>query len=82
MGETVLTHRDIIDQLGGYRAVAAAVGLKHAAVCRWFDRGIPALYWPKLERLAKKQGHALTVEDLEASSPDPKLQLLLRQCAA
>lgn len=72
------SHRTIIELLGDNRSLAAALGVTHSGVCRWKSRSIPPAYWPAIERLAKLRGVALTVEDIEASSPSPKL----RRCAA
>lgn len=73
-----LSHREVIEQLGDNAELAPALGLTSGAITRWKSRGIPPLYWPKLARLAKLRGIRLSVEDLEAASPDPKL----RGCAA
>jgi hypothetical protein len=64
----------IIKMLGDNTRVAEALDLKDATVSYWKKRGIPPVYWPALGRLAVAMGVNITVEDLEQSSPSPKLR--------
>lgn len=70
VGAVELSHRAVIEQLGGNTVVAEALGLTGGAVCRWKIRGIPARYWPKLVRLARKldPDATLTIDDLEVAA--------------
>lgn len=51
--------------LGGYREVAETLGLVPNTVNQWKCRNrIPPMHWPAIERMARKQGLAITVHDL------------------
>jgi hypothetical protein len=73
------SHRAIILALGDNTRVGEALDLQAATISYWKKRGIPPVYWPALGRLAVTLGVDITVEDLERSSPSPKLR---RRCAA
>jgi len=49
--------RDFIDRLGGYKAVAKALGIPPGAVANWMlaSRRIPWRYRPTLARIAGKK---------------------------
>jgi len=59
-----LSVKDVIDRLGGDRAVAAATGLAQNSVCYWRVRGsIPIQYGDDLLRLARELGESgITLE--------------------
>lgn len=62
-----ISSREIIDRLGGYRAVAAATGNRSNTVVKWAVRGIPSKLWPEIVRMArKKRVSEITIEALEA----------------
>lgn len=65
------SHAEIVEALGGMTALGQALGLNPMAVAQWKqpDRGIPPWYWPRIERLAAKQGRRITVRDLEETHP-------------
>lgn len=71
------SHRSIIKSLGDNSRVAEALGIHDTTVSTWKKRGIPPVYWPALGRLAVTLGVAITIEDIERSSPSPKLR---RRC--
>lgn len=75
-----LSHRSIIKGLGDNTRVAEALDVDDTTVSNWKKRGIPPVYWPALGRLARELGVDITVEDLERTSPSPKL--VRRRCAA
>lgn len=65
-----MLHADAIDALGGYRAVAVALGENPTTVQNWRRRGIPGRFWPAIERIAAERGvAAITVESLETARP-------------
>jgi hypothetical protein len=69
---TPLTHRTVVELLGDRIVIARALGMPKAnTVAHWKKpgRGIPAIYWPAIERLAQAQGFRITCSDLEATSP-------------
>jgi hypothetical protein len=79
MRPTGLTHRAMLESLGTNAEVGAALGMHTTTVSYWKKRGIPAVYWPALERLAKLRRLPITVEDLESASP---ARAVRRRCAA
>ena len=57
------TAADIIDTLGGYRAVADALSLPYTTVHSWCrHNAIPAWRWPDILGLAAKAGVALNAD--------------------
>lgn len=48
--------RTILVELGGYREVAAGLGLSPTRVHNWTRRGIPGRFWPRLLALAQQKG--------------------------
>lgn len=56
-GEKKIMARDFIDELGGYRAVATALGVTPGRVANWRlpSRTIPWRYRAALVRLARKK---------------------------
>lgn len=72
MGRKGISHRAVIELLGDMTAVANALGLKKPnTVAHWKrpGRGIPSLYWRQIAALAQARGYAVTVADLEHTSP-------------
>jgi hypothetical protein len=59
----------LITKLGGYRAVAEAVGRSPSRVHRWQDEGIPAQSWRAVVEAARSRGLSLTLDDLAAMRP-------------
>jgi hypothetical protein len=64
-----MQHVKIIDRLGGYVAVAEAVGRDASTVNRWQRTGIPVAHWPAVLAVAKDQGWRLTVRNLHDGVP-------------
>ena len=63
-------HRRLIERLGGYVAVAEALGRHPSTVFRWQTTGIPPSCWPTVERLAKAAGiRGATIQLLGRDSP-------------
>lgn len=52
-----MTHAEIIQTLGGYKAVAKDFGLHPTATFRWTKGEIPLHWWAEVERLARSQGN-------------------------
>lgn len=46
---------NIIDQLGGYKAVAAELGQNDTTIANWRTRGVPWRWRPVVAALAKKR---------------------------
>lgn len=68
-----MTTQEILDQLGGYKKVAEALGLNRTTVYKWLENGIPALRWLQIERLAERQGLThITRETIMAASLNHK----------
>lgn len=68
-------HGALIEQLGGMNGVAKALGVtKPNTIAHWKKpgRGIPPIYWPAIERLARAHGLDISCADLEAGSPHPR----------
>ena len=55
---------ELLERLGGYRAVAAKLKRNPSSVFRWQSTGIPTAMWPALKRLCDRKGIELTVDDL------------------
>lgn len=64
-------HSKLIDDLGGYAALAAALDIRNpSTVAHWHRRGIPAARWVAVSHLARKRKlAAVTVEWLARTSP-------------
>lgn len=61
----MITPDSVINSLGGYRAVAAALSLDPSTVIGWRIRGIPSARWLPIVRLASEQGISeITLEAL------------------
>jgi hypothetical protein len=59
------THSQILDELGGFEAVAFKLRLPPTTVLSWHQRdSIPARRWMKLIELAEQKGVKLKAEDL------------------
>ena len=69
-----MQHQKIIDRLGGYVAVAEALGHDASTVNRWQRAGIPAARWPVLIAFAKDKGWRLTVRHLLDGAPEHAYQ--------
>lgn len=61
------TARLIIDRLGGYRVVAANLGVEPMRVHNWTRRGVPARYWHELVIMggAAQPAVAVTIPELQ-----------------
>jgi hypothetical protein len=64
-----MDHAAIIEQLGGYLAVAKGLGCHPARVSHWKRAGIPIARWPALVVLAKQAGAPLSFDMLLAGKP-------------
>lgn len=64
-----MTPHSLITTLGGYRALAKAVGRSPSRVHRWQDEGIPPHSWAAVVRAAKARGVAVSLDDLAAMKP-------------
>jgi|JI10StandDraft_1071094.scaffolds.fasta_scaffold839749_2 hypothetical protein len=67
-----MTSREILDALGGYRAVADHLQQGHQTVHNWMRRGIPAKHWPALTRHAAtiQSASHVTIEVFERHQPE------------
>lgn len=66
--------KQIIETLGGYREVAAHLGLEPQRVHNWTRRGVPALYWGRLVKMGESTPTPVTMAQLEAAwrAADPE----------
>jgi len=70
-------HADFIDQLGGSRAMAKALGIKNAdAVSNWRSRGVPWAWRPTVAALARAKKISLPAgflapPSVESETPSP-----------
>lgn len=55
---------DILQDLGGVRPVANALGTEYQTVHSWIARGFPASRAPQLLEVARKRDVTLTYEDI------------------
>jgi hypothetical protein len=69
-----MQHVKIIERLGGYVTVAAALGHAPSTVNRWQRSGIPAGRWQAVLGFAKDKGVRLTVRDLHDDAPEHAYQ--------
>lgn len=51
-----MKHEKILEELGGYRAVADRLDLHPTTVFKWARDGIPHKRWLQVEKLAKRMG--------------------------
>lgn len=73
-----MTVDDIMDALGGRKAVAAALGVSRCAPYNWRQDGIPARHWPDLMQRAAVFGvKGVSFEVLRATGTK---QRWLREC--
>jgi hypothetical protein len=70
-----MTPYALITKLGGYRALANAVGRSPSRVHRWQDEGIPAQSWRAVLAAAHERGLSLTLDDLAAMMPEERSKL-------
>ena len=63
-----MDHAELIERLGGYRALADKLGRHPTTVFKWQSTGIPADLWPAVLRLCHRR-IKLTYRDLEEGSP-------------
>lgn len=62
----------IIDALGGRRAVADLTGAEPNAITQWRRIGVPAKYWPTLVERASALGvEGITFASLRCTKPAP-----------
>jgi phage terminase Nu1 subunit (DNA packaging protein) len=65
-----MTATDIIAALGGYRSLAAVLGVDASRVFRWQREGIPAHRWRAVLAEAERQGRAeITADALARAVP-------------
>ena len=64
-----MTHGQIIDQLGGYRALATRLGRHPSSAFRWRALGIPPKLWLEVVEVANVMGVFLSVEGVARSAP-------------
>lgn len=64
-----MKHAEIIDRLGGNGALARRLGRDRTSVSRWRIKGIPAVVWPHILRLANSHHIDLSLDDLCDTSP-------------
>jgi hypothetical protein len=61
-----MTSADIMQRLGGRRAVAEFLGESPRAAHKWAARGFPARYWPAIVRMAETKGvDGISLQSLE-----------------
>jgi len=68
----MVSHADVIRAFGGNRQLAEAIGVDPRVAIHWSKRGIPAKFWPLVERteIAKAQGvTAFLLRDLKGNTP-------------
>ena len=66
-----MTHDEIINRLGGYKAVADACGVHAARANHWTRDGIPSRHWLAVQAMAKaKRVRGISVQILADSAPD------------
>jgi hypothetical protein len=68
-----MSHREIIDRLGGHDAVAEFLGCRRNRVVKWKRRGIPPSLFSQLIRLARAKRVELTEKELVVESPAKRL---------
>lgn len=59
------SHAEVIAAFGGLKALADAIQVKPETAIHWPKRGIPARYWPRVERAALERDIPVTTHDLE-----------------
>ena len=65
-----MDHRDILNAIAHYKAVAERMGVHPSTACRWKAEGIPPEYWPRIVRMARAYGARwVTIDLLESTSP-------------
>jgi len=64
-----MTTHEILRKLGGYRAVARALGAKPQRVHNWTRRPIPARFWNDLAALPAAHEVGVTLEVIRAAQP-------------
>ena len=60
----LLSHSDVIEAFGGVRPLAEAIGVDPKRAIHWPTRGIPARYWPAVERVATAKEIKITAHEL------------------
>ncbi len=61
-----MQHRDIIDELGGHRELALALGYRPNRVLKWRIRdSIPPVVWPLIVDIAAAKRFPLNVYNLQ-----------------
>ena len=69
-----MQHDKIIERLGGYVAVASALGHDASTVNRWQRAGIPAARWQAVLAFAKDRGVRLSLRHLLDGAPEHAYQ--------
>lgn len=68
----MLSHSDVIAAFGGVRPLAEAISVEPKRAIHWPSRGIPAKYWPAVERVAADRKIDVTAHRLmEMSAQRP-----------
>lgn len=65
-----MQHEKIIERLGGYVAVAEALGRDPSTVNRWQRNGIPAASWQAVLAFANDHAVRLKLRDLHDGAPE------------
>jgi hypothetical protein len=67
-------HADVIRRLGGKAVLCRLLGIEQPVVSKWHVRGIPAFYWPNVERLAAQSSDTsdITALLLAEAKPQPR----------
>ena len=63
------THRSLLEQIGSNSDIGAALGVDHTRVSHWRRTGIPAEHWVGIAMLARRNGIALTAEEVAQAAP-------------
>ena len=62
-----MTTNEIINALGGRKAVSDVTGTTPNAVTQWRKAGIPPLHWHKLVATPEAQTHGITFDTLASA---------------
>jgi DNA-binding transcriptional regulator YdaS (Cro superfamily) len=67
------SHNDVIAFFGGTSALARRIGITPARANQFPRRGIPAIYWPDVEREAQALGVHVTTQMLKDMALQQKI---------
>ena len=65
-----MTPKDVIDRLGGYRAVALEIPCDPTRVFRWQSEGIPGHRWPRILQIAQTHAADVSLDMLMSTQPE------------